>query len=148
VDLQSHEVVNLTKDEFGDYAPTYASDGKYIVYNVRVSGNQKLFRLDLETKNKTQLTFGTQDESGAQFLDDHTLVFSSTATDPAKPLDPEVAKNGNIYNIWTLDLRNGKLQQYTDTLGAALSPIVLNESGGGRIAFVTYYKGEFGLHTL
>ena len=50
----------------------------------------------------------------AQFIDDHTLVFSSTATDPAVPLEPEVAKNGNIFNIWTLDLKTGELRQYTD----------------------------------
>ena len=85
-------------------APTYSPDGKFIIYNARVSGNQKLFRLDLDTKKKTQLTFGTHDETAAQFIDDHTIVFSSTATDPAVPLEPEVAKNGNIYNIWTLDL--------------------------------------------
>ena len=113
-----------------------------------MSGNQKLFRLDLDTKKKTQLTFGTQDETAAQFIDDHTLVFSSTATDPAVPLEPEVAKNGNIYNIWTLDLKTGELQQYTDALGGNLSPIVLNEGNTSRIAFVTYYKGEYGIHTL
>src|SRR5262249_7195848 len=113
VDLQSQQVLNLTNDDFGDYGPVFSPDGKFIVYVVRVSGNQKLFRLDLDTKKKTQRTFGTQDESAAQFLDEHTLVFSSTGTDPAKPLEPEVAKNGNIYNIWTLHLHNGTLQQYT-----------------------------------
>ena len=128
----------------------YSPDGKFIVYNARVSGNQKLFRLDLDTKKKTQLTFGTQDETAAQFIDDHTLVFSSTATDPAVPLEPEVAKNGNIYNIWTLDLKNGELRQYTDALGGNWSPVVLNE-GGARatsIAFISYYKGEYSIHTL
>ena len=108
-------------------APTYSPDGKFIIYNARVSGNQKLFRLDLDTKKKTQLTFGTQDETAAQFIDDHTIVFSSTATDPAVPLEPEVAKNGNIYNIWTLDLKTGELRQYTDALGGNWSPVVLNE---------------------
>ena len=44
-------------------APTYSPDGKFIIYNARVSGNQKLFRLDLDTKKKTQLTFGTVDET-------------------------------------------------------------------------------------
>ena len=74
-----------------------------LVYIARISGNDKLFRLDLATKKKTQLTFGTHDDAAAQFLDDDTLVFSSTATDPAKPVEPEVARNGNIYNIWTLE---------------------------------------------
>jgi hypothetical protein len=146
--LETQQLVNLTTDDFFDYGPIYAADGKSLVYNARVSGNQKLFRLDLDTKKKTQLTFGTNDETGAQFYDDHTLVFGSTATDPAVPLDPEVARNGNIYNIWTLDLRIGDLRLYTDTLGATLSPIALNDNGANRIGFVTYYKGDYGLHIL
>ena len=63
VDLATQEIINLTDDDFADYAPTYSPDGKYLVYIARVSGNQKLFRLDLDTKKKTQLTFGTHDES-------------------------------------------------------------------------------------
>jgi hypothetical protein len=148
VDLTSGQITNLTNDPFADSAPVYSPDGKFIVYNARVSGSQKLFRMDLETKKKTQLTFGTQDESGAQFIDANTLVFSSTAIDPALPIEPAVAKNGNIYNIWTLDLRNGELRQYTDALGGNLSAIVLNQGNTNKIAFVTYYKGEYGLHTL
>jgi hypothetical protein len=148
VDLETQQIANLTTDEFFDYGPVYSPDGKYIVYNARVSGNQKLFRLDLDSKKKTQLTFGTNDETAAQFIDDNTLIFSSTGTNPNQPLDPEVAKNGNIYNAWTLDLKTGELKQYTDTLGGILSPIVLNDTAGNKIAFVTYYKGEYGLHTL
>ena len=148
VDLQSKQVTNLSEDAFANFGPVYSPDGKFIVYSARVSGNQKLFRLDLDTKEKTQLSFGTQDESAAQFIDDHTLVFSSTGTDPAVPLEPEVLRNGNVFNIWTLDLRTGELRQYTDALGGNLSAVVLNEGQSSRIAFVTYYKGEYGIHTL
>jgi hypothetical protein len=148
VDLATKQLTNLTSDDFGDYAPTYSPDGKFLVYNARVSGNQKLFRLDLDTKKKTQITFGTVDETAAQFVDDHTIVFSSTATDPNLPLDPEVAKNGNIFNIWTLDVRNGDLRQFTDALGGNWSAVVLNDGKMNRIAFVTYYKGEYQMHTL
>jgi hypothetical protein len=148
VDLASREVTNLTTDEFGDYAPAYSPDGKFLIYNARVSGNQKLFRLDLDTRKKTQLTFGTVDETSVQFIDNHTVVFSSTATDPNLPLDPEVAKNGNIFNIWTLDLNNGELRQYTDALGGNWSAVVLNDGKTNRVAFVTYYKGEYQMHTL
>lgn len=148
VNLQTKAIENLTNDSFADMAPIYAANGKYLVYATRVSGNQKLFRIDLDTKKKTQLTFGTQDETAAQFVDDHTLVFSSTATDPSVPLEPEVAKNGNIYNIWTLDMPTGELRQYTDALGGNWSPIVLNEAKTNRIAFIAYYKGEYAIHTL
>jgi hypothetical protein len=148
VNLDNMEVANLTTDDFFDYGPTYSPDGKFLVYTARVSGNQKLFRLDLGTKQKKQLSFGTNDETPAQFVDEHTLVFSSTATDPSVALDPEVAKNGNIYNLWTLDLNNGELKQYTDALGGVFSPIVLKDSAANRIAFVSYYKGDFSIHTL
>jgi Tol biopolymer transport system component len=150
IDLDSLEIVNITNDDFADFAPTFAPDGNSIVYVSRLSGSQKLFRFDLETKRKTQLTFGTQDEAAAQFIDAHTLVFASTATDPAVPLDPEVARNGNIYNLWTLDTSTGELRQYTDALGGNYSPAVLNSgpTGPTRIAFVSYYKNEHSLRTL
>jgi hypothetical protein len=148
VNLQSGEVRNVTNDAFGDYAPTFAPDGKSIMYLARVSGNDKLFKLDLASGKKTQITFGTHDDGGAQFLDDDTIVFPSTAVDPNQPIDPEVARNGNIYNIWTLNLKSGELKQYTDTLTGNVSPIVLRDQKPAKIAFVTYYKGEYGIHTL
>ena len=118
-----------------------------------MSGNDKLFRLDLNPDRtpgkKTQLTFGTHDDGAAQFLGPDTLVFPSTAVDPNQPINPEVARNGNIYNIWTLNLKNGELKQYTDALGGNVSPIPLqDENKQQKVAFVTYYKGEYGIHTL
>jgi hypothetical protein len=148
LDLGTRELTNLTADEFADYAPTFSPDGSFLVYLARISGNNKLFKLDLETKEKTQLTFGTFSEAAAQFIDDHTLVFSSTATDPLLPVDPDVAANGDIFNIWTLDLNNGELRQFTDTATGNVSPIVLPGEDETRIAFVTYFKGEYGVHTI
>jgi hypothetical protein len=149
INLDTKDIVNLTKDDFADYAPTWAPDGKSLVFLKRVSGNEKLFRLDIETGKTTQLTFGTHDEGGAQFVDADTLVFTSTATDPSKAIDPDVAKNGAIHNVWTLNLKNGELLQYTDALAGNFSPVVLREgTSAPRIAFVTYYKDEYGLHTL
>ena len=149
VDLETQSLENLTADDFNDYGPTFAPDGRSVVYVARVSGNEKLFHLDLETRVKTQLTFGTHDDGAAQFVDERTILFASTATAPAVPLEPEVARNGNIYNIWLLDLVNGELSQYTDALGGNVSPVVLGQGEAGhRVAFVTYYKGEYGLHTM
>jgi len=148
VDLESKEVVNLTTDDFFDYGPRYSPDGKFILYNARISGNQKLFRFDLDTKKKTQITFGTHDEASAEFIDNHTIVFASTATDPSVPLPPEVARNGNIYNIWTLDMSTGELKQFTDALGGNTSPVVLHEGNSTRIAFVSYYKGDQSIRIL
>jgi hypothetical protein len=148
IDLETREIKNLTNDSFGDYGPTFAPDGKSIVYIARVSGNDKLFRLDLSSGQKTQITFGTHDDGGAKFIDGDTIVFPSTATDPAEPIDPEVARNGNIYNLWTLNLKTGELRQWTDTMGGNVNPIVLRDQATPRVAFVSYYKGEYGVHTL
>src|SRR3954454_9617941 len=146
--LETGQVRNLTNDQFGDYAPTYSPDGKSLIYLSRVSGNDKLFRWDFATNKKTQITFGTHDDGGVQFIDDDTIVFPSTATDPNQPLDPEVARNAEIYNIWTLNLKTGELRQFTDALTGNVSPIVLRDQKPAKIAFVTYYKGEYGIHTL
>jgi hypothetical protein len=148
VDLQTKEIKKLTNDGLAHYAPTWSPDGKSIVYLARVSGNEKLFRMNADGSNPTQLTFGTHDEGGAQFVDAGTLVFASTAVNPAEPVDPDVAKNGQIYNLWTLDLRTNELRQFTDALTGNLSPVVLHEGTATRIAFVTYLKGDYGLHTL
>ncbi len=149
LDLNSGAITNLTNDAFADYAPIFSPDGKFLVYLARISGSLKLFRLDIDGGKKTQLTFGTQDEAAAKFLDQDTLLFPSTATDPASPVSPEVARNGNIFNLWTLNLKNGELKQYTDALGGVLSPVVLAKNGATpRLAFIDYYKGEYSLHTF
>ena len=143
LDLATREITNLTKDAFADAGPTWSPDGRFIVYMARISGNEKLFRLDVDSGKKTQLTFGTHDDAAAQFLDADTLVFPSTATNPSQPIDPDVARNGNIYNIWTLSLKTGELRQFTDTIGGNTSAVVLPRgSQGPQMAFIGYYKGE------
>jgi hypothetical protein len=149
VDLATKEITNLTKDAFADSAPSWSPDGQSIVYLARISSNEKVFRLDLASGRKTQLTFGTHDDGAAQWLDADTLVFASTATDPSQPIDPDVARNGKIYNTWTLSLKTGELKQYSDAVGGNLYNVVLREgSGTPRIGVITYYKGEYELHTL
>ena len=149
LDLQTRAVTNLTKDAFGDAGPTWSPDGKFIVYVARVSGNEKLFRLDIDTLKKTQITFGTHDDSAAQFVDQDTIIFSSTATNPSQPIDPDVARNGQIYNIWTLSLKNGELRQYTDAMSGNTTPILLRRGNDvPQMAFIGYYKGDYELHAL
>jgi hypothetical protein len=149
VDLVTREIVNVTKDEFADSGPTWSPDGRSIIYVARVSQNEKLFRLDVESGRKTQLTFGTHDDATAKFVDADTIVFASTATDPSKPLDPAIARNGNIYNIWTLSLKTGELRQYTDAVAGNPYAVVINDGAGrNKIGFISYYKADYELHTL
>ena len=150
VDLTTEAVTNLTNDEYSDFGPLYSADGNSILYTARVSGNNKWFRLDPADGTRTQLTFGTHDDAGGQIIDDRTLVFASTAVDPAQPLAPDVARDGEIFNIWTLDLENGELQQHTDTATGNVSPIIVRGSDESeeRIAFVTYYETQYGLYSV
>ena len=148
VELGSGKVTNITKDNFADYAPTYSPDGKSIVYTARVGGNHKLFSIDLASGQKKQLTFGAHDDAAAKFYNDHIIVFTSTAVDPKLPLSAEVLKNGEIPNIWTLDLTNGVLKQWTDTATGNVSPVVLHQSAGLKVAFISYYKSQYGIHEI
>ena len=148
VNLATREVTNVTNDSFANYAPTFAPDGKSIVYSGRVSSNDKLFMVELGTNQKKQLTFGTHDDFGAKFIDDKTIVFTSTAINPAKPPIDDAARSGAIPNVWTLDLGSGKLTQWTDSATGLVSPVVLRQPGPLKFAFVSYYKGENGVHTL
>ena len=148
LDLESRTITNVTNDSFADYAPTWTPDGRALIVLTRVSGNEKLFRVELSGGKRTQLTFGTHDEGGAQYLDDNTLVFASTAVDPNETIDPEVVKNGAIYNIWTLDVKGG-LSRYTDAVAGNHGPVVLKGGPEGpRIAFVSYYKSDYAVHIL
>ncbi len=148
VDLATGQVTNVTKDAFADYAPSFAPDDRSLVYSARISGNDKLFRVDLAGGAKTQLTFGTHDDTGAKFLDPKTIVFTSTATDPGVMLTPEMARNGNIPNVWSLDVTNGELKQWTDAATGNVSPVALPEGSAMKVAFVSYNKGQNGIHII
>jgi len=148
VDLATGDLTNVTKDPFADYAPSFAPDGRSVVYSARISGNDKLFRVGVDGGNKAQLTFGTHDDVGAKFLDAKTLVFTSTATDPAVMLTPDVARNGNIPNVWSLDLATNELKQWTDAATGNVSPVALPEGNAMRVAFVSFNKGSNGIHVI
>jgi hypothetical protein len=148
VDLESEAVTNITKDTLADYAPTFSPDGRSIIYTTRTGANDKLFQIDLATGAKKQLTFGSHDDTGAKFVDDNTIVFTSTATDPTVSIPLEVARYGNIPNVWTLDLRTNQLRQWTDSATGNMSPVVLRQPDGFRVAFVSWYKGRNGIHAI
>jgi len=142
LDLATDKLTNLTKDDIADFSPAYSPDGRTLVYAGRVNSNDKLFQLDLVTGEKKQLTFGTHDDASPKFFNANMLVFTSMAIDPKVSIPPEVARNANIPNVWTLDLHNGQLQQLTDTMSGNISPAVVHGSDALRVAFISFYKGQ------
>jgi hypothetical protein len=148
VDLTSRALRNVTADATADYSPTFSPDGQSVVYTARIGGNDKLFRLNLGTNAREQLTFGSHDDTAAKFVDPNTLVFTSTAIDPASPVALDVARNANVPNVWTLNLESKELRQWTDAMTGNVSPVVLRQQGALRVAFISYYKGENGIHAI
>jgi Tol biopolymer transport system component len=167
VDLQSGALTNITSDHFYDGAPVYSPDGRWIVYSSIVDGYAKLFRLDVSDPAKRyQLTTGPFNDSDATFSPDGKRVFFSSdrqtgrnielaagilekAENQAKregdtpPADPT---NFSAYNIYSLNLDNGDLLQYTDVVGGCFTPAVFTSTGGReRMVFASYYKQRFQL---
>jgi hypothetical protein len=137
VDLESGEAKNLTQDAFADSNPQISPDGTLVVYNRRISGHDKIWVFPLrDPSRKTQLSFGAHDDVAPAFSSDGaTIYYSSTEDD-------------DIFNIRSLDLRTGAIRQFTDTLGSNTAPAVLRGKGSDRLAFISYFKGEYRLQAI
>ena len=137
LDLESGAYRNLTQDSFYDSDPQVSPDGKMVVYARRISGHDKIYVFPLEDPaHKTQLTFGAHDDVAPSFSADGNRLFYSSNEDD------------EIFNIRGLDLRTGVIGQYTDVLGANMAPQPLPTKSVDRMAFVSYFKGDYGLFSL
>ncbi len=134
LDLETGAYKNLTQDAFYDSDPQVSPDGSLVVYSRRVSGYSKLFTFPLgDPSKKTQLTFGTFEDTTPTFSTDGTKIYYSSNEDD------------EIFNLRSLDLRTGAIEQYTDALGGNMAPVTLKGKTGDRVAFISYSKGEFNL---
>jgi len=135
VDLETGELRNLTQDAFADSDPQVSPDGTLVVYARRVSGHDKLYLFPLQNpQKKLPLTFGVYDDETPAFSSDGTKVYYASNED------------GEVYNIRALDLKTGAIDQFTDAVGGNMAPFPLKARGGDRLAFISYFKGEFGLY--
>ena len=138
VNIATEEIENLTRDDFHDKFPTVSPDGEWVYYSRRISGYDKLYRLRIATGEKEQVTFGTFNDVAPIFAPNgRDLVYSSNEDD-------------GIFNIRALDTETGDILQYTDVLGGNFAPSVIvdPETGEETLLFTSYYKGNWGLHTL
>jgi hypothetical protein len=138
LDLETGEHKNLTQDSFYDSDPQISPDGKTVVYTRRISGHDKIYVFPLDNPaKKTQLTFGTFDDTAPTFSPDGKVIYYSSTEDD------------DIYNLRSLDLRTGVVKQYTDVLGGNMAPAILaTGKGAQKVAFISYFKGEYRLHTI
>ncbi len=134
LDLETGKYKNLTEDAFYDQDPMPSPDGKLVVYSRRVSGYAKIYSFPLaDPAKKTQLTFGTFEDVTPVFSPDGKKVYYCSDED------------NDIFNLRSLDLTTGAIEQLTDALGGVMAPVPLAGRAGDRLAFIAYSKGEFNL---
>lgn len=110
MNLETHELKNLTNGGVFNSAPRMSPDGTKLVYVAFDGGFQKLFLLDMATGNKKQLTYGRwNDNSPSWSSDGSTLVYTSDEKD-------------EIWNLYTLDLSNRTNHQWTEYYGGVFTP--------------------------
>jgi len=166
-DIESGKTTNITNDKFFDGAPVFSPDGKWLVYSSVVGGYAKLFKLNLANPaERFQITTGKWNDIDAWFSPDSKRVFFSSdkqtgrnvekaseileaAENKAKrqgdtpPPDPT---NFAAYNIYSLNLENGDLLQYTDVVGGCFTPVVfMGQNNRERMVFASYYKRRWQL---
>ena len=166
-DVANGSVQNLTSDRFFDAAPVFSPDGQWLVYSSIVNGYAKLMKLNMaKPSERYQMTSGDWNDIDAYFSPDGKRLFfasdkqtgrnveqpapvPATAENLAKregdtpPVDPT---NFASYNIYSLNLENGDLLQYTDVVGGCFTPVVFTgENNRERMVFASYYKQHWKL---
>lgn len=137
VNLETGEYKNLTQDDFFDANPRVSPDGTLVVYNRRVSGNQKIIMFPLgNPSRRIELTYGPFADVAPYFSSDGTEVLYSSNEDDG------------IYNLRSINIKTGVIKQYTNAMGGNMAPAPLKTVQGDRIGFITYFKGEYQLFTL
>ena len=116
----------------------------------RISGNEKLFRLDVDTGRKTQLTFGTHDDgAGAVPRRGHARLLVDRHRSVAADRSGRRAQRQHLQHLDA---------EPEDRRAAAVhrrhrrQPLRRRAAARARArrrsAFISYYKGDYELHTL
>jgi WD40-like Beta Propeller Repeat len=134
--LETKAIINITQDDSFDFAPTFSPDGQWIYYSGIQGTTAKIFRLRPGVDgSREQITYGdSNDEDAAVSPDGKRLFFASD-------------RNGGVYNIYSVDLANGEMNEYTNVVGGCFSPAILTaRDGTERLVFSAYYKRRFMLY--
>ncbi|HEX2123435.1 MAG TPA: hypothetical protein VHL59_17520, partial [Thermoanaerobaculia bacterium] len=168
-DLEGGTITNVTSDSFYDGAPVYSPDGKWLIYSSVGEQYAKLYRLNLANpKERYQLTSGDWNDIDAWFSPDGKRIFFSSdkqtgrnvaeavdtieaAENAARPegdTPPADKTNFAAYNIYSLNLENGEMLQYTDVVGGCFNPVVfIGANNRERMVFTSFYKGQWRIYS-
>jgi hypothetical protein len=130
LDLQSGEIVNLTRDDYFEKAPAISPDGLSIAYSIRLDSIDKLFLSPLaDFSQKTQLTFGPGNTTCPSFSTDSRRIYY-------------VGDLREAFNIYSIDLANGEILRYTDVWTGNFFPSA-HPADPGRLFFSSFNKGSY-----
>lgn len=134
LDTNTGKVRNLTNSDSFDTAPTFAPDGRSLVYSSTVGETTKISRISLDDPaQRQQLTFGPGDDEGAAFSrDGKTLYFASD-------------RDQGIFDLYALELATGSLRRLTRVIGAALNPVAVATRDGERVVYQGYHRSRWQL---
>ena len=166
-DVDSGQVTNVTNDKFFDGAPVFSPDGKWLVYSSVVGGYAKLFKLNLaKPAERYQITSGNWNDIDAWFTPDGKRIFYSSDRQTGRNIEkaseileaaenkakregdtpPPDPTNFAAYNIYSMNLENGDVLQYTDVVGGCFTPVVfIGHNNRERMVFASYYKRRWQL---
>jgi Tol biopolymer transport system component len=168
-DIASGSITNVTSDKFFDGAPVFSPDGKWLIYSSVVNGYAKLFKLNLSNySERYQLTTGEWNDIDAWFSPDGKRIFyasdkqtgrnieqaaqilqnAEAKAKPEGPTPPVDLTKFAAYNIYSLNVANGDVLQYTDVVGGCFTPVVFTGANNReRMVYASYYKRHWRLYS-
>ncbi|PIE01204.1 MAG: hypothetical protein CSA81_12665, partial [Acidobacteria bacterium] len=133
---------NLTNDKYLDKNPRVSPDGAEVLYSSNRKGFFKIYTLNLKNSEKTQLTTGLGNDIQASYsVDMKSVYFSSDRFD-------------DIYNIYSLNLEDGSMKQYTNVLTGAFAPqerVTFDHRESEerkQLIFTSYYEGRYRIYRM
>jgi Tol biopolymer transport system component len=136
IDVETKKYRQVTNDILFEKTPMYAPDGKYIYYTSRINSRDQIMRLELSNPSKPeQLTFSDYDSTSPVYDARSNRVYYA-------------ADKTGAYNLYALDMNTGEKLQFTDVIGSNFSPAVFYEGEKKRVAFTTFFKGQYRLFIM
>lgn len=142
------ERYQLTSGNWNDSDAWFSPDGKRIFF----ASDKQTGRADVTATAAAPPTGGAAPTDTAASGSSSEPSSAAVQATPARALSrdsdtpPPDPSNFAAYNIYSLNLENGDLLQYTDVVGGCFQPVVFTGTNNKeRLVFASYYKGQWRL---
>lgn len=135
----------LTTGEWNDLDPTFSPDGTRIFYSsdrLTSRGEVRAIRA-LERLDSADDTESAEEKSE----DEKEALWRETQEGLERVMRLDDPSRFASFNIFSLNLTNGEIMQYTDVVGGAFTPAAFNgEKGEEKVTFSSFYKGQWSMY--